>query len=103
MKDPGLQPERTALAWNRSMLAVLGNGMLLLRVALQLPGAWLGVVLILVLAALAGCLRAGRARRQVLTKSTPQSAAPAAAMQALTGSALLCCCAATLELLLAMR
>lgn len=42
--DPGLQPERTALAWTRTVLALIVNAALLLRTPLLKAGAvpWVG-------------------------------------------------------------
>jgi len=41
-RDPGLQPERTRLAWRRTVLATGVVAVLLLRMALQLGPAGLG-------------------------------------------------------------
>ncbi len=55
-RDPGLQPERTALAWSRTMLLIAANAGLFVRsgllagdrsilgfgIALALVGAWIG-------------------------------------------------------------
>ena len=38
--DPGLQPERTALAWERTLLAVAGGSLVYARVAAQTIGGW---------------------------------------------------------------
>ncbi|MFI1580462.1 DUF202 domain-containing protein [Embleya sp. NPDC020630] len=37
--DPGLQPERTRMAWSRTALAFVANGALLVRAG-HVPGSW---------------------------------------------------------------
>ena len=44
---PGLQTERTSIAWNRTALAFLVNGLLLLRSAVKLDSLLFGVLSIL--------------------------------------------------------
>jgi uncharacterized membrane protein YidH (DUF202 family) len=57
--DPGLQPERTELAWRRTVLSVLVGGLLSLRLLPSALGAWsfaacvLGLALTVVLWVLA--------------------------------------------------
>ena len=66
--DPGLQPERTALAWRRTVLSLLVGGLLALRILPPALGAWslgasvLGLTLTASLWVLA-TRRAGRVRQ----------------------------------------
>ena len=97
-KDPGLQPERTALAWRRTGLAMAANAILLLRSGLQAgPPAviWLGVAMVVVTVAL---LLAGEHRRLHLSRTA--AAAPADLLILFTsGGAVLASIAALLALL----
>ncbi|MEA5455927.1 DUF202 domain-containing protein [Sinomonas sp. JGH33] len=38
--DPGLQPERTGLAWQRTCLSFLGGSLVAMKVLPQVFGAW---------------------------------------------------------------
>ncbi|WP_203135302.1 DUF202 domain-containing protein [Microbacterium sp. JZ31] len=69
--DPGLQPERTWLAWNRTGSALLVTGVLGLRWAESL-GAWLTLTAVLGAIA-ASALGATRRRRATRLANTPLS------------------------------
>ncbi|MBF4624921.1 DUF202 domain-containing protein [Clavibacter sp. VKM Ac-2872] len=85
--DPGLQPERTALAWRRTALALVVGSLLGLRVLPTLLGAaGLVVAAAGVIAALAVLATAHRRYRRVHRILTSGSASPGAA--ALPGGAL---------------
>ena len=100
-RDPGLQPERTALAWSRTGLAVLVNALLVLRAGLQLgsrPTAGLGVALLS--AALVVIVYGARRQRQLLRGGVP--AAPAARVFAAVGLLALVTCLAAVPVIVRM-
>ncbi|MBF4631438.1 DUF202 domain-containing protein [Clavibacter michiganensis subsp. phaseoli] len=85
--DPGLQPERTALAWRRTALALVVGSLLGLRVLPTLLGsAGLVVAAAGVIAALTVLATAHRRHRRVHRILTAGSAGPGTA--ALPGGAL---------------
>lgn len=75
-RDPGLQPERTALAWNRTALAVAINAALVLRAgALGGSPLFVAVGVLLLLAAGAATAYSAIRKRQLLhaVGTPPQS------------------------------
>ena len=91
-RDPGLQGERTALAWQRTSLAVFANGLLALRSASVARSASLTAlaVALLIAAGAAFCYGAWR-RRHLL--SSHSAIAPRAIAMALTALVTLVACA----------
>lgn len=70
-RDPGLQPERTALAWSRTGLLFAANAVLFMRSGLQARG-WVLVGLGVFLAAVAGWLALrGESRKRELGRALP--------------------------------
>lgn len=90
-RDPGLQAERTALAWNRTGLAVLANGLLALRSGWgSQQTAITGLALALLIAA-GGVLVYGAWRHRQLLNGTPVTAPGVLAVATVTGVSLLAC------------
>lgn len=97
--DPGLQPERTALAWRRTALALSANGLLVGRSALVESSVWLGAIAVIVLLGSAGLLVvAWDRRRSLLGAEIPQAAPHAAVVAAVVAAAFLISVAALLML-----
>lgn len=84
-RDPGLQPERTALAWNRTALAVAVNAALVLRAGmLGAAPLFVAVGIFLLLAAGAATAYSSVRKRQLLRAvgTPPQSSSVALALAA---------------------
>ena len=93
IRDPGLQAERTALAWNRTALAVLVNALLVLRSGWSSRTASLTVLGIALMAAAGAAIAYGAWRRRHLTSDHPSIAPRAAAVAIAAGVALATCAA----------
>ena len=65
--DPGLQPERTALAWTRTALAIAVNALLSIRAGLVAGEPWLIAVGVLLFGASGAVVAIGTIRRRQLS------------------------------------
>jgi uncharacterized membrane protein YidH (DUF202 family) len=101
--DPGLQAERTALAWRRTSLAVLANAVLVLKAGTQYEQRWV-VALGAVLLAMAGVTAVwGHRRQQALSRPQEGPVSPSAGLLLSLAAGLLCVAlAATAMLTLAL-
>lgn len=92
-RDPGLQPERTVMAWNRTAATMAANAVVLLRLGLEpdarfllLPGGLLSAFAVMLFAT-------GRSRRNQLLTVT--AAAPSVRLlAAICACVLVAACAA---------
>ena len=78
--DPGLQPERTALAWTRTALAVAVNALLSIRAGFVSGEPWLVAVGVLLFAASGAVAAIGTVRRRQLSGERLVITPPAGAL-----------------------
>ena len=92
-RDPGLQPERTALAWFRTGLSFLVNALLALKAGVQSGQPALVALGVSLLVASLGTAAVGSWREHRLLRRAERAGPPAIAMLATT-LGVLCACAA---------
>ena len=92
--DPGLQPQRTALAWGRTALAVLVNALIVLRIASQSDQRFVAALGLILLAAAAATAACGAWRARVLTLNAVPSPPPVILIGGTVAVAWLACAAA---------
>ena len=102
IRDPGMQAERTALAWNRTGLAMLANALLALRSGWASGQTTLSALAIALLAASGATIGYGAWRRRHLLSPHP-SIAPSALAIAWTAVIALVACATGLGAILVGR
>jgi uncharacterized membrane protein YidH (DUF202 family) len=78
--DPGLQPERTALAWSRTALAIAVNALLSIRAGFLAGEPWLVAIGVLLFAASGAAVAIGTVRRRQLAGDRLVITPPAGAL-----------------------
>jgi len=97
-QDPGLQPQRSALAWSRASLALLVNAVLILQRELEGAAVLVPGVLALVIAVVAAGI--GWQRRRVLRRRPLPARLAARTQVHVLGGAVVVLCALTVVLLM---
>ncbi len=97
-RDPGLQPERTALAWNRTGLSLVVNALLVLRAGWTSSSTPLVVVAFALLIAAGSTVFYGAWRRRHLGTGLGMTAAPALAILAAASITLVACVAGAVSM-----
>lgn len=93
MRDPGLQPERTALAWSRTAFAVAVNALLAVRAGLTGDDAPLLAAGVVLLVAAGAVLVFGSVRRAHLAAGGPVAPVPSTVVVGVTLATLMACAA----------
>jgi uncharacterized membrane protein YidH (DUF202 family) len=98
-RDPGLQGERTSLAWNRTALTMFVNAVLILRAGLSTDTISITAAGIVLLAAAGGGAACGAWRRRALLHDPLATAPPPALVLGVALATLLACAAAVASVL----
>ena len=97
-RDPGLQPQRTALAWSRTGLAVFVNALIVLRAGLASEQATIVALGVLLLVAAGLSVVCGTWRVRHLAEAGSQSAPPWLLIVATVAVAWIACFAGVLSI-----
>ena len=100
--DPGLQPQRTALAWSRTSLAVFINALLALRTGAQLGRTFVVALGIVLLFAAAGIVACGAWRQRCLAHSHAPSAPSVWMIRGVVIASWLACAAGLVSILVTL-
>ncbi|GAA2028962.1 hypothetical protein GCM10009819_10860 [Agromyces tropicus] len=98
-RDPGLQPERTALAWSRTSFAIAVNGLLVLREGVLSERTTLVAASVVILVGSAVILGVGWQRRRALDAAGTPLPLPLPMAWTALGATLLACLAAAWSIL----